>query len=937
MHSLMLTIAKSNILYDNGPLMENITAWISVMSATPNRPFRHTATVAALTIVSALCEVGRDLADVGSKLTRQIEGEKKKRGSNKGRIAEMENNVKANAKKEEVLKDQLTLWFDAVFVHRYRDVDHHIRLDCMQALGDWICTYPDIYFDGSYLRYFGWVLSDLSAPTRLEVLKALTRLYKDSEKLHGLRAFTERFRPRIIEMATRDSDPGVRTTAIELIDLLREAGFLEPTDIDEVGKLIFDSEPRVRKAVVNFFAQNVDDLYETRLEEDLGGLEAVEEIFGGDVDSEDYDSPRVEWLKLKCLLEILAAYDAQDEVNSREMIPIPETETYVYIPGMESRFSLAAEGLCDRMSDLKWEILAGYLLYDHSQTAITNGASANADPMSAFKREVKLTEKEEMLLLEILNASVKLDMSQTVHHDKKTTKAQRQAEAAALEDGSRHLAALIPRLLNKFGALPEAASAILRLEHVIRPESQDFSTYNTLLEDIKKQFQTHAEPSVLQQASKALLHARIGEAEESAQAQVTNLAEDAIQKFMNLLRSKSQNVRGLGIRGSLDEDRLAILHGAVLRLEMLGSIEDICTLLESPMSINSKAQAPTTPVDTLIEVMRRGIPTTSNEDDLGSQEDSVVLRTARALSFYFMWKVRTVSKMVSSAGLIPPSTLQALQKRKEKFTQVITDILSSRTSADEIRLVLAPVMVDLFVAFAGLVHIKPAKRPTRKSNANSEQDGEEEDSSKSRAHLVLVSEIPKATQALLLQILSSAEKAYAKRTKRTLEDADETEEPGIDDEPEDSDDDDEPMEDVDDDAGKEAKLAADLVTEQRLCDLASGLVLGIWAAVLDGKQEGGKDMVRKRLRRNRAKLGPNFKACVEALDRGGPLAGSKAAAKKATAATKKKAAVSKAIIVESDEEEDEDQADGGQDEEIMEDSPEVAVSEKAAEESVLGD
>jgi cohesin complex subunit SA-1/2 len=305
-----------------------------------------------------------------------------------------------------------------------------------------------------------------------------------------------------------------------------------------------------------------------------------------------------------------------------------------------------------------------------------------------------------------------------------------------------------------------------------------------------------------------------------------------------------------------------------------------------------------------------------------------------------MWKVRAVGKLVSSAGLIPPSTLQALQKRKEKFAQVITDILSSRTSAEEIRLVLAPVLIDLFVAFAGLVHIKPAKRPTRKSNTNSEQDGEEEDSSKSRAHLVLVSEIPKATQALLLQILSSAEKAYAKRTKRTLEDADETEEPGIDDEPEDSDDDDEPMEDVDDDAGKEAKLAADLVAEQRLCDFASGLVLGIWAAVLDGKQEGGKDMVRKRLRRNRAKLGPNFKACIEALDRGGPLAGGKAAAKKATAATKKKAAVSKAIIVESDEEEDEDQADGGQDdgnEEIREDSPEVAISEKAAEESVLGD
>jgi cohesin complex subunit SA-1/2 len=931
----MLTIAKSNVLYENTVVMEVITSWISVMSATPNRPFRHTATVAALTIVSALCEVGRDLADVNSKLMRQVEGEKKKsRGANKARIAEMEKNVKQNTQKEQILKDQLDLWFDAVFVHRYRDVDHHIRLDCMQALGDWIFIYPDVYFDGTFLRYFGWVLSDLNAATRLEVLKSLIRLYKDTDKLHGLRAFTERFRPRMVEMATRDSDYHVRTTAIELIDVLREAGFLEPSDIDAVGKLIFDSEPRVRKAVVNFFAQNVDDAYDSRIE-DLGGMESVEEVFGSrDSNDDDYDSPRLEWLKLKCLVEVLAAYDAQDELDANEMIPIPETDSYIYVRGLESRFSVAAEGLCDRIPELKWEILAGYLLYDHSRTQATNGVSRGSDAISVFKREVKLTDREEILLLEVLNAAVKLDLAQSASVDKpkKLTKSQRLAEEDALEEGARHLANLIPRLLNKFGALPEAASAILRLEHSIRPETQDVSAYSTLLDDVKKQFLTHANPSVLQEASKALLHAKAGEAEESAQAQVRSLAENAVQKIANLTKGKNANSRrNLAVRGSLDEDRLNILHGSVLRLEMLGSIEDICNLLETPLPDGrNSSNSPIVPVDMLLHILQRGIRPEQLADEVETQEDGVVLRTARALSFYFMWKIRAIGRLIGSTGFVPPAILRKVQERKEKFAQIITNVLSARSGAEEVRLVLAVVLIDIFVAFAGLVHIKPSKRGGKQG------DGENNtDINNSRPYLALVTEIPKDTQTLLLQILSAAEKAYAKRIKRTLEDPDETEEPGIDDDPEDDEDEDEEMDDVVDEAGKDVKLAAGLVAEQRLCDLASGLVLGIWAAVLDGKKEtGGNNMVRKRLKRNRAKLGHNYKSCIEALDKGGPLT----ARSGKKSAPKKKVPTREQITVESEDEE-EGQAEGGEDgveEEQREDSPEDVEEERAVE-SVLGD
>ncbi|KAI7096428.1 hypothetical protein KC352_g38823, partial [Hortaea werneckii] len=58
-HSLIKAMAVDGVLYNNPVLMENVQIWISTMSSAPNRAFRHTATVVALCIVTALCEVAR--------------------------------------------------------------------------------------------------------------------------------------------------------------------------------------------------------------------------------------------------------------------------------------------------------------------------------------------------------------------------------------------------------------------------------------------------------------------------------------------------------------------------------------------------------------------------------------------------------------------------------------------------------------------------------------------------------------------------------------------------------------------------------------------------------------------------------------------------------------------------------------------------------------
>ena len=64
----------------------------------------------------------------------------------------------------------------SVFVHRFRDVDHRIRTECVHELGIWMNKLPQVYFDGAHLRYMGWALSDsvLPHPTRSSLIVELS-------------------------------------------------------------------------------------------------------------------------------------------------------------------------------------------------------------------------------------------------------------------------------------------------------------------------------------------------------------------------------------------------------------------------------------------------------------------------------------------------------------------------------------------------------------------------------------------------------------------------------------------------------------------------------------------------------------------------------------------------------------------------------------------
>lgn len=900
--SLVETMHASSTLYHDVALMENIQAWITTMSSSASRPFRHTATVISLSFVSTLCDVALEVAEADAKTLRQLEGERKKGRVNAARVASLEEKVEQGNQKREIVEGTIRDIFDTVFVHRYRDVDPRIRAECVQALGHWILTLPDVFFEGKYLRYLGWILSDTSAPTRLEVIRQLQRLFKKTTNIAGLHTFTDRFRPRLVEMAVRDADSGVRAATVELLEQLRAAQLLQPDDMDEVSDLVFDSDPRVRKALVPFFTEHVESLYEGKLE-DLGGEDLLDGALAND-DDEDYDHPRLTWLKLNCLAQLLC-YSDPDERKSDPLRTRPGpagTKDVLVAAGAQSRISLAADTLCEHFAELReWEILAGYLLYDHSEAAEPDG-----DPESRFKEECKPDEAFETILLEVLYAAVRHSLTRSDDADGharrgKKKRANKAESAEDQENIARHLAELIPRFLNKFGARPATASVVLKLGRLLDLDifqqlRQDSTTYASLLDDINKQFLTHADQSVLVEASAALLHAKtFEELEEVTDEKVHQLWDDTINTLQALIQGRDPSVRA-----SFNRNVLSGLVSTVRRISNLASISDCVETFEAvPAAASKKRQKGAVVVgdtlQTLIHILGRSAaePGPGSDEGIEELERELAVCVMKSAFLYFMWRIRTLKQQLSDeAKHVDVHEVSTLIQRRQAFSLKLLAIITTRTGMDELRLTATGMFLDLHTLFSTLRQIKPA--------VASLPDGFEDADT---FFASTIREIPPAEQTAITSVFTAAERIYAKKTRRALE-------VGHDDEPVDSDDDDDEADDEDEDedaeAAQRARHSQALIYEQRFCELVGKMVLAIIAKVLDasGPQKG---KLRERLERNRSRLGQNYKEVVAYLEE--PKA--KKSKKKAVLGRKEPAKpISEEVVADDDE--DEPMEEGGE-------------------------
>lgn len=875
--SLISVLHQTDVLYSDEELLDNIQRWVGIMSSSSLRPFRHTATTVGLAILTALIEVTKLLDERITKSNQALQAESNRRGKNKNLIENTKKALDAANRNREYIDGKVKDCFDIVFVHRYRDIDHKIRSECVEALGTWVCTLPTVYMSPEYLRYLGWLLSDISVPTRLEVLRQLGRVLKrDAEKLAH---FIDRFRARLVEMATRDSDVSVRVAAVGVVDILRASGMLEPEEVDSVSKLLFDSEARVRKAVVGFFSALVQELVDNKIDE-IGGSDALEEVFG-DEDEGEYDTFRKDWINIKALAENLAVYDSQlneEQDEIRHGLDVAADVVNANTP--DSRIALATQVLFEKIPEINnWQILAGYLLFDHSTSAKSGSRSKTNSIEATTKRAVAPESREEAILLDVLAAAVKESLMPSTEHDRHKKRTGR-PDSDAQDDAGMKLAALIPRLLNKFGSDPGMAATVLRLEHfldldVFQQLRQNSATYDKLLDEIITQFNRHVDQGLLNEATTALIHARqYEELEELTDNKIAVLWDNSL----NSLRGVDK-ICELSARGNLDRTALSELSQTLMKISKLVSISDCVDVLETP-GTSKDSDRPA--IKILTGIVHRGLLTESN-DELDDPEDEIVAFAIKACQLYFMWKVRRLRAIVESNEDISDDDVdQLVILRKEYITNLI-QTFSSRGFNDDLRLFAVGTACDLCGLFVFLQTVI--------------QDPQ---SSKYRKLGPLLEEMPPAliTQEII-PIFDAAERAYAKRAHKQLNEPDDDEDPLDDDELPPEDDDDEELTD-------QERIAAELKAEKILCELAGKLVLAILAKNIDHSgPDAGK--LRKRLNRNKTRLGNNYRDVVAYLDedhlrelRGGKKKpNAKAKGKEAA----KKPALSAELVIEDDDDE----------------------------------
>lgn len=205
------------IIYDQF-LMDNVISLLTGLSDSQVRAFRHTATLGAMKLMTALVDVALTVSVNLDNTQRQYEAERQKtrekRASDRleallGKRQELEENM-------DEIKNMLTYMFKSVFVHRYRDTLPEIRAIAMTEIGVWMHKFHANFLDDSYLKYIGWTLHDKVGEVRLRCLQALQPLYASEELKGKLELFTNKFKDRIVAM-TLDKEYDVAVQAVRLV------------------------------------------------------------------------------------------------------------------------------------------------------------------------------------------------------------------------------------------------------------------------------------------------------------------------------------------------------------------------------------------------------------------------------------------------------------------------------------------------------------------------------------------------------------------------------------------------------------------------------------------------------------------------------------------------------------------------------------------------
>ncbi|XP_062835315.1 cohesin subunit SA-3 isoform X2 [Anolis carolinensis] len=452
--AVLVRRAQHGVIYDEY-LMDSLVALLTGMSDSQVRAFRHTSTLAAMKLMTALVRVALSISVQKDNRQRQYEAERAK-GLNRRAPEKMEELLEQRREfqeKQEELESLMNAIFKGVFVHRYRDLVPEIRAICIEEMGQWMQYYSTSFLTDGYLKYIGWTLHDKQGEVRLKCLLALKGLYRDKETAARMELFTSRFKERMVSMVL-DKELQVAVEAVRLLTLILQnmEDVLTDSDCESIFPLVYASSRPMASAAGEFLHRK---------------LLAPATYASGEAEGCSEDS--------RTFLQSLLCFFIESEFHDHA----------AYL--VDSLWDCAAPLLKD------WPVLTGLLLEE--------------PPLEG------LGDRQENALIMILVSSMR---QATEGHPpvgrasgKKAFSArERKMQAEDRRRLTQHLIPLLPQLIAKFSADAEKVVSLLEA-----PGYFDLALYSTgrlekylelLLVQLREVVEKHSDPEVLGAASRAL-------------------------------------------------------------------------------------------------------------------------------------------------------------------------------------------------------------------------------------------------------------------------------------------------------------------------------------------------------------------------------------------------------------------------------------------------
>ncbi|KAM3911876.1 cohesin subunit SA-2 isoform 2-T2 [Leptodactylus fuscus] len=446
-----------SIIYDEY-MMDTVISLLTGLSDSQVRAFRHTSTLAAMKLMTALVNVALNLSINMDNTQRQYEAERNKMIGKRAndRLELLLQKRKELQENQDEIENMMNAIFKGVFVHRYRDAIAEIRAICIEEIGVWMKMYSDAFLNDSYLKYVGWTMHDKQGEVRLKCLTALQGLYYNRELNSKLELFTSRFKDRIVSM-TLDKEYDVAVQAIKLLTLVLQSSdeVLTAEDCENVYHLVYSAHRPVAVAAGEFLYKK---LFSCREPEDDGILKRRGRL-----------SPNAN------LVKTLVFFFLESELH----------EHAAYL--VDSMWDCATELLKD------WECMNSLLL---------------DDPLNG---EEALTDRQESALIEIMLCTIRQAAECHPPVGRGTGKRVLTAKEkkTQLDDKTRLtelFAVSLPQLLAKYSVDAEKVTNLLQL-----PQYFDLEIYTTgrlekhleaLLRQIRSIVEKHTDTDVLEACSK---------------------------------------------------------------------------------------------------------------------------------------------------------------------------------------------------------------------------------------------------------------------------------------------------------------------------------------------------------------------------------------------------------------------------------------------------